>query len=68
MSLKMGKEKELEYYLQMMVRSKLENGILINYMAAQRWNFQVVTLTGGNSRIARRKDMEHGRVLMEKDT
>jgi hypothetical protein len=28
----------------------------------------MVTLTGGNTRMARGKDMEHGRVLMETDT
>jgi hypothetical protein len=52
----------------MMFRSKSENGILITNMAASRWNGQMVTLSGGNSRMARRKDMEHGRVLMETDT
>jgi hypothetical protein len=52
----------------MTVRSKLENGILINYMAAQRWNIKVVALIGGNTRITTRKGMEHGMVLMETDT
>ena len=51
-----------------MVRSKSENGILINYMATSRWNFQMVTLTGGNTRMTRGKDMEHSRLLMETDT
>ena len=69
MSIKMGKKKELEYwYLQMIVRRKSENGILIIHMAASRWNMQMVTLNGGRTRVARRKDMERSRVLMETDT
>jgi hypothetical protein len=46
----------------------LENIILINYMAALSRNLQVVASIGGNSRMARRKDMGHKSGLMEKDT
>jgi hypothetical protein len=46
----------------------MENGILINYMDAERWNGQLVTVIGGNSRMVTRKDMEKGRGLMETDT
>jgi hypothetical protein len=52
----------------MIVRRKSENGILIIHMAASRWNMQMVTLNGGRTRVARRKDMERSRVLMETDT
>jgi hypothetical protein len=45
-----------------------ENGISINYMESQRWNTQMVTVIGENSRMVRKKDMEHGRALMEEDT
>jgi hypothetical protein len=65
----MGKQKELELeYGQMLVRKILENTILINYMDAQRRNTQMVTVIGGNSRMVKGKDMEHGRELMETDT
>ncbi len=37
-------------------------------MDAQRLNFQVATGIGGNTRMVRRKDMEHLSGLMEKDT
>ena len=46
----------------------MENGILINVMDAQSWNSQMVTVIGGNSRMVKRKDMEHSRGLMERDT
>ena len=52
----------------MTVRSKSENGISIKNMAAQRWNFQMVALIRGNSRMATGKDMEHMSGLMETDT
>ena len=58
----------------MTVRSKSENGILINYMAAERWKMQMhKEYIGGNSRMARGKDMQHksGGVvpdIMETDT
>jgi hypothetical protein len=52
----------------MMVRRKSENGILIKNMAASRWKIQVVPLIGGNKRMARWKDMEHSRLLMDRDT
>ncbi len=63
MSIRMVKEKELESeYVQMAIKI-MENGILIN-MAVERWNSQVVTVIGGNSRMVRRKDMEHGKSLV----
>ncbi len=46
----------------------MENGILIIDMAAERWNSQMVTVIGGNSRMIRRKDMEHSSGLMETDS
>jgi hypothetical protein len=49
------------------VRKILQNIILINYMAVERWNMQVVTGIGGNSRIIRRKDMEHMSGLVDTD-
>jgi hypothetical protein len=52
----------------MMVRKILVNIIFINYMAVESWNMQMVTVIGGNSRMAKRKDMEHLRRLMERDT
>ena len=51
-----------------MVRKILQNIILINYMAVERGNMQMVTVIGGNTRMARRKDMEHLSGLMESDT
>ena len=42
--------------------------MLINYMDAQRFNFQVGTVIGGNTRIIRTKDMEQWRGLVEADT
>jgi hypothetical protein len=51
-----------------MVRNYMENGILINYMDAQRWNGQMVKVGGGNSRMIRQKDMEQDKGLMETDT
>jgi hypothetical protein len=66
---KMAKEKELESeYGQMMVRKNMENGILINYMDAERGKEQVVAVIGGNTRMVTKKDMEHSRGLMETDT
>ena len=51
-----------------MVRKISQNIIMINYMAVQRWNMQMVTVIGGNSRMVIGKDMEHWKVLMEIDT
>ncbi len=51
-----------------MAIKSMENGILINYMAAERWNKQVVTVCGGNSKIVNWKDMEQSRVVLETDT
>jgi hypothetical protein len=34
-------------------------------MAVERWNGQMVTSIGGDSRMVRRKDMEHMSLLME---
>jgi hypothetical protein len=52
----------------MIVRRKLQSGTTINYMAAARFTIQVATVIGGNSRMARRKDMEQVRLLMETNT
>ena len=50
----MVKEKELESeYAQMMAIKIMENGILIRNMGAERWNFQMVRVIGGNSRMVR---------------
>ena len=51
--IKMIKEKELEYTYLQAARSKQENGILVNYMDAQRFNIQMVAVIGGNIRIIR---------------
>ena len=51
-----------------MVRKILQNIILINYMAVERGNMQMVTVIGGNSRMKTGKDMEHLSGLMETDT
>jgi hypothetical protein len=51
-----------------MVTKIIQNGILINYMDAQRWNGQMVAVIGGNLRMVRGKDMEQGRGLKEGDT
>ena len=56
--IKMVKEKESEYTYLQLARSKQENIILINYMDAQRFNSQMVTVIGGNIRMIRKKDME----------
>ena len=69
MSIKMIKEKELEYECgQMMARRKLENGSTINYIAAARFDFQMATVIVGNTRIALRKNMEHLSILVEANT
>ena len=69
MSIKMIKEKELEYeYGQMMARRKLENGSTINYIAAARFDSQTATVIVGNTRIALRKNMEHLSILVEANT
>ena len=67
-SIKMVKEKELEYSLLLMVQRQLENGSTINYINAARFTTQTATVIGGNSRMAREKDMEQVRLLMETDT
>jgi hypothetical protein len=51
-----------------MVRKILQNIILINVMAVERWNLQLVAVIGGNSRIIRMKDMEYKSGLVETDT
>jgi hypothetical protein len=68
MSIKIFKEKELGYVLPLVVKSKEENGILINYKEAQRLNIQVAKVIGGNSMIIKRKDMEHMSGLLVRDT
>jgi hypothetical protein len=50
-----------------MVRNNLQNIILVNVMAVERGNGQMVTSIGGTSRMVRRKDMEHLSGLMETD-
>ena len=65
---KMAKEKELEYLQFHLVRKLSPNIILINYMAEERLNRQMVTGIKGNSRMTRLKDMEQLRELMETDT
>jgi hypothetical protein len=67
-SIKMVKEKALEYLLLKVVRSKLENGSTINYIIPARFTTQVATVIGGNGRITRGKDMEQVSLLMETDT
>jgi hypothetical protein len=52
----------------MMVRRKSENGSIINYINAPRFTTQMATFIGGNSRMAREKDMEHMSGLVEADT
>ena len=52
----------------MMVRKLSQNIILINVMAVERRNGQVVPVIGGNSRMASMKDMEHKSGLEETDT
>ena len=52
----------------MMVRSKLENGSTINYMDAQKLNFQMAPDIGGNSKMIKWKVMEYLSGLMETDT
>jgi hypothetical protein len=68
MSIKMVYKRELEWEYIKMIRKIMDNGILINKMAAERWNMQVVTLIGGNTRMETGKEMERMRVLMETDT
>ena len=51
-----------------MVKSKEENGIRINYMVLPRLHIMMVALIGGNTRMVKRKDMEHMSGLMETDT
>jgi hypothetical protein len=51
-----------------MVRNMLENGIWVNYMGLPSVHFQMVTVIGGNIRMARRKDMDHFTMLEETDT
>jgi hypothetical protein len=52
----------------MMVIRKSENGSTINYINAARLTIQVAAVIGGNTRMARQKDMEQVRLLMERDT
>jgi hypothetical protein len=47
-SIKMVKQKELEKEYVQMATKIMESGILINNMAAERWNLQMVALNGGN--------------------
>ena len=62
--IKMVKEKESEYTYLHMARSTQENIILINYMDAQRSNFQMVAVIGGKIRMMREMDTEHFITLM----
>jgi hypothetical protein len=51
-----------------MVRRTQESFMLVNYMDAQRFNIQMATVIGGNTRIITTKDMEQMSMLMERDT
>jgi hypothetical protein len=51
-----------------MVKSKQENGILINYMALLGVHFQVVAVIKGSLRMTSGKDLEHASGRMERDT
>ena len=64
----MIKKKESEYTHRQMARSIQENIILVNYIDAQRSNFQMVTVIGGKLRIIREMDMEQLSGLMEANT
>jgi hypothetical protein len=64
----MANKRELESEYGLMVKNIMQNTILINYMDAQRWNTQMVPVIGGDSRMVRKKDMEHSSGLMETDT
>ncbi len=68
MSIKMVKKKELEYKYGLIVISKEESGIRVNYMVLPRLHLKMVTLIGGNARMVSMKDMEHLSLLMERDT
>jgi hypothetical protein len=50
------------------MRSKEVSGMPINYMDPQRFDIQVATVIGGDTRIITRKDMEQRRGLVEADT
>jgi hypothetical protein len=52
----------------MVAGNNIQIGILITDMGAERWNGQVVTVIGGNSRMVMKKDMEHSRGLKDTDT
>jgi hypothetical protein len=49
-------------------RKILENIILINLMAAERRKMLMETVIGGNTRMARQKDMEHTSRRVAADT
>jgi hypothetical protein len=52
-----------------MVIRKEESGIRINYMALARLHLMMATLIGGNTRMVKRKAMEHlSGLMMEPDT
>ena len=51
-----------------MVKSKLENGILINYMALLGVHIQMASVIGGSIRITTRKDMEQKSGRVDRDT
>jgi hypothetical protein len=51
-----------------MVTKIMENGILIRDVGVIRFNGQMVTVIGGNTRMVTRKDMEHLSGLVEADT
>ncbi len=47
---------------------KEESGISIYYMALPRLHLMMATLIGGNTRMVKRKVMQHMSILMERDT
>ena len=65
MPLKMVIDKESEYSYGQMVIRKQESGIRINYMVLPRLHMKMVQHIGDNTRIIRRKDMEHLSILVE---
>jgi hypothetical protein len=67
-SLKMVKQKDLEYLYWRVGRKISENGILINWMAVGRLNIQMGEAIGGHGRIARKKGLEYRCGLMGTDT
>jgi hypothetical protein len=68
MSIKMVKEKDLDYLEQNLAINIQENGIRVNYMGLPSVHIQVVTVIGGNARMVTTKDMDQLTGLMDRDT